>query len=80
MSEGTVDGSLPGEANNYDIDDSDRSRPINLNAFITRLFLHPKLGPVSPWKHVFLHQRIPEVGNFSWADNFLLVFWPETTL
>ena len=47
MPEGTGDGSLPGEANNYDIDDSDRSRPINLNAFITRLFLHPKLGPVT---------------------------------
>jgi hypothetical protein len=48
MPEGTRDGSLTGEANNYDIDDSDRSRPIDLNAFITRLFLLPKLGPVGP--------------------------------
>src|SRR5271154_1379214 len=48
MPEGIGDGSLPGEANNYDNDNSDRSRPIDLNSFITRLFFHPKLGPVGP--------------------------------
>jgi len=46
MPEGTRDVSSPEEANNHYTEDPERSRRIDLNALITLLFLHPKLGPI----------------------------------
>src|SRR5271156_4319753 len=48
MPEGTRDGSLTEEENNHSNEDPERSRPIDLNALMTLLFLHPKLGPIDP--------------------------------